>query len=207
LADKPQHDADLARRAIEKQLRGAPVSRRERGALNRVQADQRARLIDEIVQAFPPVVYRRLTGLRTQQLHRLADQYGVPLRGTAFDLAAILRFFHALLDKYGGRLLDDDGLLSGPGSVALELCRREKYELLKIERQRQERGVIPIELFNAGLREITSAIRIACEALQRHHGEVAADVLREAVDGASERIVDMFGRQQLNAAEDHAYSR
>lgn len=197
---KAQHDRDLAAAALEKMQRGDPVPRRERLALERIKAEQRDKLLDEVLHKFPKKVYEKCAGRHMSSLNRQAKRYGIPILGPTVDLEAYIRWVHDLLAEQGENLITGEAgdLLAGGNSPALELCRREKYEMLRMDREEREGRLLPIEVFDAGLRKIVAALRMACETLQRSHGEDAADVLRDAIDAVRLEIADMCKRRAVD---------
>jgi hypothetical protein len=193
VADKAQHDVDLARLAMEKGRRGDPVSKRERAALNRIKAEQREKLVDEICLAFPKTKYRELVGRNAKQLHRLADTYGVPVRTSPIDLGNVLRFFHDLLDTHGHQLVGADAeLMVGPSSPSLEKCRHEKFLLLRMERLTKEKKLLHTDVIRPALDLFASHLASMCAVCERLYGPGPAALWREALSEANDVCTAFF---------------
>ena len=122
-----------------------------------------------------PSLAHHTTPLRAQQL-RLHD------------------FLAANATKLNG---DDDALLQGDGSPALERYREERAALARMDRLERERVLVRRDEVREGLGRIATIIREAGQSLQRQYGPGAAELLFEAMDEAGREVDRCFGEQSV----------
>lgn len=205
MANRARHDRELAATAIDKMRRGEPLSRREKTALQRVQNEQRDKIMEELIKEFPKTRYAQLAGRNTRHLHDQARRYGVPVNTQKIDLERVIRWVHDMLADRGQRLFvtgeDEDPLLAGGNSPALEKCRHEKWLLLQMERKQKERELIPVRLLSECHNEVASILRSCGEALERIFGIDAGDLLRESLDAAERRVSDLLSNYEKSTRE------
>jgi hypothetical protein len=194
-------DAELSRAALAKLAAGQPVPRRERLALERVKADQRQRLVDELLVAFPKKIYCQAAGLHSKTLHMHARKFGVPCATSPINLGDIIKYLHGLLAAQGDRLVgDDDELLAGPSSPNLERCRREKFLLLRMERLEREGLLLHTSVISPAFDLIASHLAEMCRTCETQFGPAAGDLWRSALREASDIATAFF--DSIDAADD-----
>jgi hypothetical protein len=114
------------------------------------------------------------TGLRVEK----RDDNGHNPRVRIWDL---VRWLHR--DKSAG--IDDPDLASAGGtSKALEKYRAEKARQAKRENDVAEGRLWDAEQTRADLREMSAALRVELEAIERVHGKPVGDSIREAIERA-----------------------
>ncbi|MHB8974711.1 MAG: hypothetical protein ACYC3X_30710 [Pirellulaceae bacterium] len=105
---------------------------------------------------------------------------------------ALHDFLAANATKLNG---DDDTLMQGDGSPALERYREERAALARMDRLERERVLVRRGEVREGLGRIATIIREAGESLQRQYGPGAAEILFEAMDEGGREVERCFGEQ------------
>jgi hypothetical protein len=154
------------------------LSAPERTALKRHERDKEERLRWQFYRSIPQKHWRAMSGRQAKVINEQAERYGLPLGGPTVNLPALARALHDFLAENALKLAqdDDDPLLRGGGSPALEQYRVERTALARLDRLERE-GIL----------------RSAGDALGRQHGPAATDLLYEALDDAAREVERSFG--------------
>lgn len=88
---------------------------------------------------------------------------------------------------------DDDPMMQGSGSPALERYREERAAMAKLDRLEREGSLLPRDEVREALGRVANILRGAGDALQRQHGQAAVDILLEALDDAQQEVDRCFG--------------
>lgn len=162
-------------------------------AVKRHEKDKEERLRWQYYNAIPQKHYRQMSGRQAKIINEQAERYGIPCNGATVSLSAVLRGFHDFLAENKHKLArDDDVLMTGPSSPALERYREERAAMARLMRMEREGELLPRDLVRQSLLKTASIIRIAGEALQKQFGDAAADILYEAIDDAEAEIDHFF---------------
>ncbi len=193
-------DGDLVGRAYRKVVNREELSQAERRALKRHEKDKEERLRWQYYRSIPKKHWTLMSGRQHKVVDEQAARYNLPCGGATIDLPAFVRAFHDFLADNAGKLTrEEDALLQGGNSPALERYREEKAELARLDRMERQRRLLPRDVAKEALGRIASIIRNAGDALQRKFGVAAAEFLYEAIDDAQREIDRTFGD---NASED-----
>ena len=127
LSASEQADEQLARAAIEKRRLGQVPPKKELKALERVQE----RTLMRQLSAIRPVLFRKLTGMQTKQLHDWEDKYNIPC-GRGREEISLFRVFDALR-----KLIADNKLSINAEGVSKAEAQKTKLEkeIEKLEEQ------------------------------------------------------------------------
>lgn len=186
-------DSDLVARAYRKVMAREELTRRERDALKRHEKQKEERLRWEYYRSIPQKHWREMSGRQTKVLNEQAARYNIPFGGRTIDLPAVARALHDFLADNAQKLSrEDDELLQGSNSPALERYREERALLARYDRMARERGLLPRDEVRQALGRIAAILRGAGDTLQRQFGQGAADILHEALDDAQREIETSF---------------
>jgi len=187
-------DADLVARAYRKVMDRQELTKPERAALKRHEREKEERLRWQYYAAIPQKHWRQMSGRQTKVLHEQAARYGIPFGGSAINLPAVVRAFHDFLADNAQKLArDDDPLMQGTGSPALERYREERAAMARLDRLEREQKLIPRDTARESLGRIAAILRGAGESLQREFGSAAVEILYEALDDSQREIERAFG--------------
>ena len=189
-----QLDKELAARAVRKLMERKEPTKAERAALARHEKEKEERLRWQHYASIPQKHWREMSGRQTKVLNEQAARYGIPFGGATIDLAAVIKAFHDFLAENAQKLArDDDELLQGGSSPALERYREERAELAKMDRLERQDQLIPRALMRQTFSRVAVVLRTAGESLERQYGAGAADLLREALDDAEREAQRFLG--------------
>ena len=184
-----QVDSDLLARAYRKVMDRQELTKAEREALKRHEKQKEERLRWQYYSSVPQRHWRRMCGRQTKVINEQAVRYNLPMGGPMIDLPAFVRAFHDFLADNAHKLArEDDELLQGGNSPALERYREERALLARLDRLQRERRLLPRDEVREALGRIAAILRGAGDALQRQFGTAAAQVLNEALDDAEREV-------------------
>jgi hypothetical protein len=187
-------DADLVTRAYRKVMDRQELSQPERAALKRHEKDKEERLRWQYYSSIPQKHWRQMSGRQTKVLNEQADRYGIPFGGPVVNLPAVVRALHDFLAENAVKLArDDDPLMQGGGSPALEAYRQERAAMARMDRLQRQGQLLPRDLTREALGRVGAILRTAGDALQREYGVGAAELLNESLDDAQRELNRFFG--------------
>ena len=191
-----QLDKELAAKALRKLMERKELTHAERAALARHEKEKEERLRWQYYGSIPQKHWRKMSGRQAKVLNEQAARYGIPFGGATIDLAAVVKAFHDFLAENAQKLArDDDELLQGAASPALERYREERAELAKLDRLERQDQLIPRPLMRQSFSRIAVILRAAGDNLERQYGVGAADLLREALDDAEREAQRFLGEE------------
>lgn len=198
---------ELAARALEKRRRGEDVPARELAALTRIEKEREEEERWAYYKTIPQRHWKKMSGARqTKVINEQAVRYGIPFGGDTIDLSAVVKALHDFLRDNARKLAaadDEDALLAGMSSPALELYRRERAKLAKLDRLEREQSLLSRELVHEGLGRIASILRLAGETLARQCGPEAHEILEDALKDADREIQNLASPRGDPAADTH----
>lgn len=197
-------NADVLARAYRKVMDGkkADLTREERTAVERHEKGKEERLRWQYYGSIPQKHWRQMSGRQAKVINEQAVRYGIPFDGATVSLPAVVKALHDFLAENKHKLArDDDDLMSGPASPALERYREERAALARLVRLEREGELLPRDLVRQSLSKTASIIRLAGETLQKQFGDSAAEVLYEAI-GDAEAEIDRFFAEPVEEQED-----
>ncbi len=196
-----QIDKRAAAQVLDKLKSGASLTSTEKRTLKRYEKEREERLRWEYYKSIPQKHWREMSGRQTKVINEQAERYGIPFGGRTIDLPSVVRGLHNFLAENAAKLAaDDDPLMRGEGSPALERYREERAAIARLDRLERERMLIPRDDVRTSLGRIAALIREAGETLQRQFGAEAAEILLEAMDDAEQEIERTFGESADPAA-------
>ena len=129
-------------------------------------------------RSIPQKHWRQMSGRQTKVINEQATRYDIPFGGAKVDLSAVVRALHDFLAENAQKLArDDDPLLQGSSSPALERYREERAALARLDRLERERRLLPRDQVREALGRIAAILRGAGDTLQRNVGAAAAEIL------------------------------
>lgn len=189
-------DADLVARAYRKVMEKAELTKEERRALKRHEREKEERLRWQYYEAIPQKHWRTMSGRQAKVINEQADRYDIPFKGATVNLPAVVRALHDFLADNAVKLArDEDPLMQGSGSPALERYREERAAMARLDRLEREGELLPREDVREVLGRVASILRSAGEALQRQFGANAVEVLYEALDDAQREVDRCFAQE------------
>jgi hypothetical protein len=187
-------DKDLVARAFKKVANQQELSAQERSALRRFEKQREEKLRWTFYGSIPQKHWRQMSGRQTKVLNEQAERYGIPFGGPTINLPSVVRAVHDFLAANSHRLAgDDDPMLVGGSSPALERYREERAALARMDRMERERLLVSRDEVREGLGRIAAMLRGAGDVLQRQFGPAALEVLNDALDDAQREIDRCFG--------------
>lgn len=195
LADSASRmDGDVVARAYRKVMDRQELTQAEREALKRHERQKEERLRWQYYRSIPQKHWRAMSGRQTKVINEQATRYGIPFGGAKIDLPAVVKNMHDFLAKNALKLArDDDVLLQGGSSPALERYREERAELAHLDRLERQRQLLPRNEVKEALGRIAAMLRGAGDAQQRQFGAAAAEVLYDALDDSQREVDRSFG--------------
>lgn len=198
LSQTAEIDRALVTSALKKRQQGQTPNSAERAALKRFEEQRDEELRWQHYRSIPQKHWRSMSGRQAKVINEQALTYDLPFDGATIDLPAVVRKLHdflALHHRKFKQVDDDDGLLSGGASPALERYRDERAKLAKLERLEREQELLPREQVHEGLGRIANILRGVGDTLQKKFGPEALEILNEALDDAEQDIERMLGEQ------------
>jgi len=187
-------DNDLVARAYRKLMDRKELSKEERAALRRHEKQKEEKLRWQYYVAIPQKHWREMSGRQTKVLNEQAERYKIPFGGASISLPSVVRALHDFLAENALKLArDDDSLMQGTGSPALERYREERAALARLDRLEREGALIPRDIARESLGRIAAILRSAGDTLQQQFGAEAVNVLYEALDDAQREMDQSFG--------------
>ncbi len=187
-------DADLVARAYRKVMDRQELTKAERAALRRHEKEKEERLRWQYYGSIPQKHWRQMSGRQTKVINEQAVRYGIPFGGPSINLSAVVRALHDFLADNAQKLArEDDPLMQGSGSPALERYREERALMARLDRLEREQNLIPRDVTRESLGRIAAVLRGAGDSLQRQFGPAAVEILYEAIDDAQREINRSFG--------------
>ena len=189
-------DKDLVAQALRKVAQGEEPTPKERAALRKYEKKQEETRRWQYYASIPQKHWREMSGRQSKVLNEQAARYGIPFGGPTISLPEVVRALHDFLAANAAKLSgDDDTLMQGDDSPALERYREERAALARMDRLERERVLVRRDEVREGLGRITTIIREAGESLQRQCGPSSAEVLFEAIEEARREVEVCFGEQ------------
>lgn len=206
-ATKTGDAADTVARAYRKIMDGSQsdLSAEEKSALKRHEKEKEERLRWQFYNAIPQKHWRQMSGRQTKVINEQAERHGIPFGGATINLSAVVRALHDFLADNKHRLSrEDDPLLSGVSSPALERFREERASLARLDRLEREEQLIPRDLTRQALGKMAAIPRTAGETLQVRYGLGASEILCEALDDVEAELDRFLSSSQSEVEADAA---
>jgi hypothetical protein len=187
-------DNDLVARAYRKVMDRKDLSKEERAALRRHEKQKEEKLRWQYYAAIPQKHWREMSRRQTKVLNEQAERYKIPFGGPSISLPSVVRALHDFLAENALKLArDEDALMQGSGSPALERYREERAALARLDRLEREGTLIPRDVARESLGRIAAILRSAGDTLQQQFGGEAVSILYEALDDAQREMDQSFG--------------
>jgi hypothetical protein len=186
---------------LRKVANGQELTKAERRELKRYEKEREERLRWTFYATIPQKHWVKMSGRQAKILIEQAARYGIPFGGAIVDLPKVVKAFHDFLAENAHKLSrDEDVLMQGGNSPALERYREKRADLAELELSERRRKVIPRDDVNSGLSRIASFLRAAGDTLQRQFGPEARAILDEALDDAQREIDATFAQRESDDA-------
>ena len=187
-------DGELVARAYRKVMDRQELTQSERNALKRHEKDKEERLRWQYYRSIRQKHWRQMSGRQTKVINEQAARYGIPFGGAKIDLPAVIRAMHDFLADNAVKLArNEDDLLAGPGSPALERYREERAAIARLDRLEREGALVSRDEVRTSFGRVAAILRTAGDALQRQFGPAAVEVLYEALEDAGREIERTYG--------------
>jgi hypothetical protein len=173
-----------------KVISGQQLTKSEHAELKRHEKAREAKLRKQYYASISQKDWARMSGRQPKVLKEQEVRYGLPVGGPVIDLTKLAPALHNFLAENAHKLArDDDPMMQGSGSPALERYREEKAIMAKLDRQEREGQLLPLDDMRRILDQIAMTVKSAGEVLERQYGPGAAEILNEAV-GEMGRIME-----------------
>lgn len=182
--------------AYRKVMARQELTEAERRALKRYEKQQEEIRRWKYYRAIPQRHWKRMSGRQAKQLNEQAVRYDIPFGGSTIDLPAVVKRLHDFLAENASKLArDDDALLNGALSPALERYREERAAIARLERLEREGKLLPRHEVRQFLARVATILREAGERLEREVGPAAAAIFYEALEEARQEIARTLGEE------------
>jgi hypothetical protein len=182
-------DGELVARAYRKVVNRQELTGAEREALKRHEKQKEERLRWQFYGSIPQKHWRQMSGRQTKVINEQAERYGLPFGGATISLPAVVRALHDFLADNAAKLAhEDDPLLLGGSSPALERYREERAKLARLDRLDRERQLLPRDEVRESWGRMAAILRSAGDTLQRQFGAEAVEILNEALDDCEREL-------------------
>lgn len=186
-----------AAEAKQKRAEGKKLTGHDQAAIERL---ERATLADVLwqrcYQAIPKGDYVRLSGRPHKVVDEQGQRYGLPVLGDTIDLGELLGWLHDFLAEHKyvlGSSIDDPLLAGASQALKDEYVRQQIAEkaqrtrLAELEVQEREGALIVRDVVHDFLAEVAGIVRRVAEAIQKHYGPEAHDIVAEGIDDINRR--------------------
>jgi len=188
-----QLERSLVQSAVRKMATGQTPTAEERAALKRHEKERDEKLRWAHYKSIPLKHWRQMSGRQTKVLKEQAQRYGLPFGGPTINLVELAPALHDFLAENASRLAsENDALLQGGNSPALERYREYKADLAMLELEERQGKLARRDVIRQGLGKIAAIIRSAGDALQRRFGPEAQAIVEETLDEAQTYVATMF---------------
>lgn len=186
-------DCEQAKSARKKRAAGEKPTRDELAALRREEARVDRESLERHIEQIPKSLVLDAMALSAVQVHRLADRWGVPLRGRTVSVLELLTWVRDFLEENRERLSVD--LAGGPATVSLDRLR--SAQAAKVERQNKVASgdLVPRDALRRVLDYVARVFRDAHGEIIRRHGSEVQAILEEARGRALERLARFEAEQ------------
>lgn len=181
----------LAAEALRKQKEGKTPSVREEAALRKVRASQENAVFERLVREVPKETYKRWTGRQSKVLLEQADRYGLPLGEKKINVPELCRAIHDFLAKNKFRFVDDDPLMAGAQSPALEEYRRVKTKQEELKLAQMRADLVDRHVVRDCLGHLANQLRVAGDRAEQLFGPNGRDLLTQVLDGVEQEIAKL----------------
>lgn len=184
-------------RLYRKVMDGQQLTKAERRELKKHERDKEETLRWQYYGAIPQKHWIKMSRRQAKVLNEQADRYGIPFGGAVVDLPKVVKGLHDFLADNAHKLArEDDVLLAGGNSPALERYREKRADLAGLELSERRRKLIPRAEVNESLGRVAAILREAGDALQWQFGPEARSILNEALDDAQREVDATFAESQ-----------
>ena len=182
--------------ALRKVVMKETLNRQEQQALKRHEKEKEERLRQQYYRSIPQKHWRAMSGRQTKVLNEQAQRYGLPFGGPTLDLTKLAPALHDFLAKNALKLArDEDDLMNGAGSPALERYREERAAIARLDRRKMEGELQPRHEVREMMGTVASILRGAGDALTQQFGPAAAEILHEALNDAQRHVDRSYGKE------------
>ena len=189
-------DSGVVARAYKKLMNREELTREEQRAVKTHEKDKEERLRRQYYSAIPHKHWKEMSGRQSKVIYEQAERYGIPFGGPTVNLPAVVRALHDFLSDNAAKLArEDDPLMQGSGSPALERYREERAAIARLDRLEREEALLPRDVVREALGRIAGILRGAGDTLLREFGLEAGQVLYEALDDAGREIDRSLGTE------------
>ena len=183
--------------AYVKAMQGKRLTKAEKAELKRFEKDREEKLRWEYYQSIPKKHWRQMSGRQTKVINEQAGRYGLPFGGPTIDLAEVVRALHDFLAKHAQKLAqDDDQMMRGGSSPALERYREERALLARLDRLERQRELIAVQEMRGMLDRFAGVLRRSGETLERRFGPDAMQIYIDAINDGERIAHEYFEAEQ-----------
>ena len=143
-----------------------------------------------------------------KQVDDAAERYGLPAKGATWSVPEVCHWLFRFLAKYGRHLKkrenETDPLLVGPNSPWLDLYRKERTLVVRVQRRELEKSMIPVAMVREALQRAGEQLRQAAVLLKQDCDPRALEIYNEGLDGYDGALDRFFDAVSEKFAEDEA---
>jgi hypothetical protein len=189
-----QVDRELVKRAYQKYMANEELSAAERAALKRYEREKEERQQWRHYTSIPQKHWRQMSGRQTKVLQEQAERYDLPFGGATVNLPELVRKLHNFLAANALKLSrEDDLLMQGAPSPALEDFRRERATMARLDRLERENQLIPRDQARQVLGRMAMIQRSGGEGFGKQYGPAALAMFNEILDDLAQEVDRFFG--------------
>jgi hypothetical protein len=189
-----QADKALVASAYRKIVKKQELTNSERSALKRHEKEREETLRWQHYTTIPKKHWNQMSGRQNTVLNEQAERYGLPFGGAVIDLPKFVRALHNFLAANATKLAkDDDPLMAGGDSPALERYREKKADLADLELKERQNQLIPRDQARQVLGRMAMIQRNGGECLGKQFGPAALVLFNEILDDVAQEVDRFFG--------------
>lgn len=189
-----QAEKALIATAYRKAARRQKLSASEQAALKRFENVQEERRRWDYYATIPKKHWNQMSGRANQVLNTQAERYGLPFGGATINLPVLVRALHNFLADNARKLAsEDDVLLQGGSTPALELYREKKAALADLDLMERQNQLIPRDQARQVLGRMAMIQRNGGESLGKQFGPAALVMFNEILDDVAQEVNRFFG--------------
>lgn len=196
-------EAQLINRAQQKHKQHQDLTREERQALIKHEKQREEELRWQIYETIPAKHWKLMSGRQSKVILEQADRYQIPFSGARINLRRVVRRLHDFLAENAQRLArDDDPLMQGGSSPALERYREHRASIARLDLLEREGKLMPRDEARQCMWRIAALLRSAGETIEKQCGREPAEILRQAIEDIAREIDRGFAEAESESTVD-----
>lgn len=193
-------------RVMERRRDGAASTQTDIRAAKRWEEAERLRAGLAFAAAIENKYFCAWANIQRNQVNEFADRYGLPAKGPTWSVPELVNWVARFLAKHGRwitkRENETDPLLMGAETPWLDLYRKERTLVVRVQRRELEKSMIPVAMVREALQRAGEQLRQGAVLLKRDCPPRALEIYNEALDEYDRALDRYFEAAEPTFAED-----